>query len=321
MKPQFHWNARPYFKALTERNILARQLGLVYCDVSGLQGFEDVLTNLLNAPGFIALADSSDGLANIDNTPNVRRVKTIFLGLRHAADDPDARNLALDRLRELFRQILSHLLREKNRLQTQGIYLDPEITFTEIDSYFATGTACAYFQIAYSTSFNLAYSQGLWSDGSLWLVNSKISLDKLNPGNIGMLFAPLRLNITEVIHEIKQNGLPYRIKEFFTEQDSESNFLKLYHSGFADTYDFRILPHGQIPETQIEKLQLWLISYPAANKLQVIKVVRSITGLGLADAKALVENAPSLILEDYRTSLADDPLGQLTEAGAVTELR
>ena len=320
MKPQFHWNARQYFRALTARNNLARQLGLVCCDVSGLQGFEDVLTNLLNAPGFIALADSSDGLANIDNTPNVRRVKTVFLGLRHAADGPDARNLALDRLRELFRQILSHILRERNRLHTQGIYLDPEITFTEIDSYFATGTACAYFQIAYSTSFDLRYSKELWSDGDLWLFGARIPDPTM--AQVTMLLGPFGLNAYQIRKQMIDGTFrPTLLHADYNLEDDTQDIITRYR----DTFDLRILPYGQQPETEEtpgpEKIQLWLISLGTATKTNVIKAVRSITGLGLADAKALVDNVPSLILADWHTSITDDPVAQLTALGAVIELR
>lgn len=162
MHTQFNWDARAYFAGLTESNRLARRLGMEYRDVSGLQGFEDVLATMQDTEGFVALADSSDGVARIDNSPNTRRVKTIFLGLRHAAGDMEARASALADCRELFRQFLSHLLREQTRLHQLGIYLDPEIAFHEISEYFATGAACAYFQVGYSTSFDLRYNPDQW---------------------------------------------------------------------------------------------------------------------------------------------------------------
>ena len=53
-----------------------------------------------------------------------------------------------------------------------------------------------------------------------------------------------------------------------------------------------------------------------ANKLAVIKTVREITGLGLADAKALVESAPKAIKEGIAKDAADEIAKKLTDAGA-----
>ena len=58
-----------------------------------------------------------------------------------------------------------------------------------------------------------------------------------------------------------------------------------------------------------------------AAKLGVIKVVREITGLGLADAKALVEAAPKAIKEGITKEAADEIAKTLTEAGAEVEIK
>ncbi|MDE6550323.1 MAG: 50S ribosomal protein L7/L12 [Clostridia bacterium] len=58
-----------------------------------------------------------------------------------------------------------------------------------------------------------------------------------------------------------------------------------------------------------------------ANKLAVIKTVREITGLGLADAKALVESAPKAIKEGIAKDAADEIAKKLTEAGAEVEVK
>ena len=56
------------------------------------------------------------------------------------------------------------------------------------------------------------------------------------------------------------------------------------------------------------------------NKVAVIKVVRGITGLGLKDAKDLVEGAPPTIKEGVAKDEAEDFKKQLEEAGATVEL-
>lgn len=58
-----------------------------------------------------------------------------------------------------------------------------------------------------------------------------------------------------------------------------------------------------------------------ANKIAVIKVVREITGLGLADAKALVEAAPKAIKEAISKEAAAEIEGKLKEAGADVEVK
>ena len=57
------------------------------------------------------------------------------------------------------------------------------------------------------------------------------------------------------------------------------------------------------------------------KKVAVIKAVRTITGLGLKEAKDLVESAPAAIKEGASKAEADDILKQLEEAGASVELK
>ena len=57
------------------------------------------------------------------------------------------------------------------------------------------------------------------------------------------------------------------------------------------------------------------------NKVGVIKVVRAITGMGLKEAKDLVEGAPSTIKEGANKAEVDDIKKQLEEAGATVEVK
>ncbi len=57
-----------------------------------------------------------------------------------------------------------------------------------------------------------------------------------------------------------------------------------------------------------------------ANKIQVIKVVRDATGLGLKEAKDLVDGAPKTVKEGASKEEAEDLKAKFTEAGAVVEL-
>ncbi|HEY6712598.1 MAG TPA: 50S ribosomal protein L7/L12 [Rubrobacter sp.] len=60
---------------------------------------------------------------------------------------------------------------------------------------------------------------------------------------------------------------------------------------------------------------------PGEKKIQVIKVVRAATGLGLKEAKALVDEAPKPIKEGVEREEADKLKADLEEAGATVELK
>jgi large subunit ribosomal protein L7/L12 len=58
-----------------------------------------------------------------------------------------------------------------------------------------------------------------------------------------------------------------------------------------------------------------------ANKLQVVKIVKDLTGLGLKEAKELVDGAPKPIKEGVAKAEADDLAAKLKEAGAEVEIK
>jgi len=63
-----------------------------------------------------------------------------------------------------------------------------------------------------------------------------------------------------------------------------------------------------------------ILKESGANKIQVIKVVRDATGLGLKEAKDLVDGAPKTIKEKVAKEEAEELKAKFTEAGAVVEL-
>ena len=58
-----------------------------------------------------------------------------------------------------------------------------------------------------------------------------------------------------------------------------------------------------------------------ANKIAVIKVVRELTGLGLAESKAMVESAPATVKENVAKDAANEMAEKLKAAGATVELK
>ena len=72
-----------------------------------------------------------------------------------------------------------------------------------------------------------------------------------------------------------------------------------------------------------EEQTAFTVSLDAAGdkKIQVIKVVRAVTGLGLKEAKELVDNAPSNVKEDVNKDEAEQVKAQLEEAGGIVSVK
>lgn len=158
----FNWDSTEFFERLTRENRFARSLGYTFCRVSGLDGFQDALARFKSRKPLVAASDISQGVLFTDNSPHTERVKTVFLGYPHAVDDMTARETAMDRNRELFRQFMSRLILEKTALEEHTIYLDDRISLSEIDRYAFSGMACAYFQIKVSTYTDLRFNPEEW---------------------------------------------------------------------------------------------------------------------------------------------------------------
>ena len=81
-------------------------------------------------------------------------------------------------------------------------------------------------------------------------------------------------------------------------------------------------PAGAAAPAAEEKSDFTVVLKEAgANKIAVIKVVREITGLGLSEAKALVDGAPSNVKENVPAAEAKEMEAKLKEAGATVELK
>lgn len=156
------WSATDFFQNLVAKNKLANTNQFVFCKVSGLEGFEEALHAMQQAAAFCCVSDIADGYTELNNTPRTRRIKTVFLAMRYAIDDMDARNECMEIMRELFRQMMSVLTLERVKLEQNCIYLDPRISFNEIDRYFFSGCACAYFQVAVDVFTDLRYNADEW---------------------------------------------------------------------------------------------------------------------------------------------------------------
>ncbi len=158
----FNWDSAEFFQTLTEQNKFAQSLGFKFCRVSGLEGFQDAIAKFQSRTPIVAASDISQGVLYTDNSPHTERVKTVFLGYPCPIDNMKAREAAMDKVRELFRQFMSRLNLERTRLEENTIYLDDRISLSEIDRYAFSGMACAYFQMNVSCFTDLRYNPDEW---------------------------------------------------------------------------------------------------------------------------------------------------------------
>jgi large subunit ribosomal protein L7/L12 len=78
------------------------------------------------------------------------------------------------------------------------------------------------------------------------------------------------------------------------------------------------------PAEEVEEkteFDLMLDEVPADKKIAVLKVVRSLTGLGLKEAKQLVESAPKLVQEGIAKEAAEEAQKQISDAGGKASLK
>jgi large subunit ribosomal protein L7/L12 len=75
------------------------------------------------------------------------------------------------------------------------------------------------------------------------------------------------------------------------------------------------------PVEEKTEFTVTLKEYPADKKVTVIKVIREITGLGLKEAKDLVEGVPSLVKEGVNKADSDAMKKKLEDAGAKVEIK
>ncbi|MCU1482090.1 MAG: ribosomal protein [Subtercola sp.] len=106
-----------------------------------------------------------------------------------------------------------------------------------------------------------------------------------------------------------------------------SEFVKKFEEVFEVTAAAPVAAAGAAgpaaPAEEVEEKTSFDVILEAAGekKIQVIKEVRSITSLGLGEAKALVDGAPKPVLEGVNKEAADKAVAQLQEAGATVTLK
>ena len=105
-----------------------------------------------------------------------------------------------------------------------------------------------------------------------------------------------------------------------------SDFVKELEEKFGVTaaapVAVAVAPAEQAAEEDLEKTEFdVMLTGIGDKKIQVIKVVRAVTGLGLKEAKALVDGVPGPVKEAVSKEEAEDLKTQLEEVGATVEIK
>lgn len=116
--------------------------------------------------------------------------------------------------------------------------------------------------------------------------------------------------LTLNMHEMKE--LVDRIADHFDIEEGEDDMLVGGAVAGADA----------VEEEVVEKtaFDLKLAAFDAKSKIKVIKEVRAITGLGLKEAKAMVEGAPKVVKKDIKMEEAEELKAKLEAVGATVEI-
>lgn len=151
-----------FFRSLTEQNKLCQEKGFRFVEISGLQGLEEALASMQNHSNFVFVQDNAAGYTSLENTPHTRRVRTVFVAMRHKLNDMKARRAAMDIISEIHMQFCSRLIQERTRLQENMQYLDQRINLQEVSQYLVPGTAICMFEISVDTYIDLSYNPEHW---------------------------------------------------------------------------------------------------------------------------------------------------------------
>ncbi|OAL10360.1 50S ribosomal protein L7/L12 [Candidatus Mycoplasma haematobovis] len=122
-----------------------------------------------------------------------------------------------------------------------------------------------------------------------------------------------KLTIQEIIDSLKQ----YSILEL-------NDLVKGIEQEFNISANFSVASAGAGGEEAKEEAQSEFnlhLTNAGANKIGVIKIIRELTGLGLMEAKKIVDTAPALIKEAVPAVEAEELKKKFVEAGATVELK
>lgn len=158
------FNAIDYLKKIASANNLAKANEFFIGECSGIEGLEPLMQNYRKAANYIMVDDTVDGsmISNRVGWYN-RRTYTVFIFAMYREDDMEDRNKKLNLCRELFRQLLSHMIADTEKYEYDLIYLRTQsIQYRELNSYNFSGVTGLYFMINVDEPVDLQFDESLW---------------------------------------------------------------------------------------------------------------------------------------------------------------
>lgn len=107
------------------------------------------------------------------------------------------------------------------------------------------------------------------------------------------------------------------LSEFVKELEEKFGVTAAAPMAFASAAPGEAAKEEEVEQTEFDVV----LSSVGDKKIQVIKVVRALTGLGLKEAKAVVDGAPGTLKEGVSREDAENMKNELEEAGAVVEIK
>jgi hypothetical protein len=158
-----------YLKNMAMANKLAKDNQFLVAECSGLQAIEPMMDNYQTSSNFIMIDDTVDGemVSNKVSWFN-RRIYTVSIIARHQYDDMEDRQKKLDLCREIYRQMLTRLIcdREDYERGDDLIYMRTSIIrYREMNTYAMDGATGVTFSLPVDEPTDLEYNKEEWADG------------------------------------------------------------------------------------------------------------------------------------------------------------
>ena len=161
------FDAIAYFYALTERNKLAKEKGFVPVTISNTDNLEGLMEEYRDNDRFVAVTDTNSGnLSSPDGAYGFskRRAYTVFILSAYEYGNMQSRQEELELCRELFRQFVSRILRDKYLYDEKQMYFDTHaIPNQELGRYYLSGVAGLHFTLYVQEPVDLQYEENQWS--------------------------------------------------------------------------------------------------------------------------------------------------------------
>lgn len=160
------FDAVAYFRTLTDKNRLARTNGFTPVVISSSDNLEGLFEMYRDRDRFVAVSDTSSGnLSSPDGTYGFskRRAYTVFILSAYQYDNMDDRQRQLELCREIFRQFVARILRDKYLYNEKQMFFDTHaIPNQEIGRYFLSGMTGLHFTLYVQEPVDLVYDERQW---------------------------------------------------------------------------------------------------------------------------------------------------------------